>query len=359
LAYTHATIHFLSGTGNSFRVATWLAEAVREGGGEAELRPVRPGTPPDDGEAGAQRLVGLVFPTHGFTAPWPVLRLAWRLPPGQGTHAVVMPTRAGTKLGPLFLPGLEGTAGYLVALLLALRGYRVRGVMAVDMPSNFMVAHPGFSEASARAIIARAEPKVRAFAETVLAGRRRFAGIVPLLLGLVLLPVSLAYALLGRFYLAKMMFASTRCTGCGQCARACPFGAIRMIGTRTPRPYWTFSCESCLRCLAWCPEQAVESGHSLGVLLYFVTTIPVSAWALNWLAGRLSLPAAAGGLAARLVLQYPYILLSLFVSYLVFTVLSRIPLVNRLFTWTTLVHYYRRYREPDTTLADLAPEETP
>jgi len=33
--------------------------------------------------------------------------------------------------------------------------------------------------------------------------------------------------------------------------------------------------------------------------------------------------------------------------------LLRVPLINRLFTVTTLTHYYRRYHEPDTTLNDL------
>ena len=356
MSYSDATIYVMSGTGNSFRAAAWMRDSARQHGADARLVHVGERRPAQDDEQGEHRLVGLVFPTHGFTAPWPVLRLASRLPRGGGTHAVVVPTRAGTKLGPLFLPGLEGTAGYLVALILALKGYRVRGVMGLDMPSNFMIAHPGFSEPSARAIVARARPKALAFIERILGGGRRFAGLIPLLLGLLLLPVSLGYALLGRFYLAKMMFANTRCTGCGLCAQRCPFRAIRMWGEKQPRPYWTFSCESCLRCMAFCPERAVESGHSLGVLLYFVTTVPVSVWALNWLVARLSLPAAANHVAVRLLLQYPYILLSLFLSYLAFTFLSRVSLVNRLFTWTTLVHYFRRYHEPDTAIEDLTPE---
>jgi hypothetical protein len=33
--------------------------------------------------------------------------------------------------------------------------------------------------------------------------------------------------------------------------------------------------------------------------------------------------------------------------------LIRIPPINRLFTYTTLTHYYRRYREPETRLKDL------
>ena len=354
MTYDGATIYWMSGTGNSFRVASWLGEAARAGGADAALRPIGIGCTPSDDEGGERRLLGLVFPTHGFTAPWPVLRLAWRLPRGRGTHALVMPTRAGTKLGPLFLPGLEGTGGYLVALLLALKGYSVRGVRAVDMPSNFMVAHPGFSRPSAEAIVARARGTVERFIEPVLGGGRRFAGFLSLLLGLVLLPVSVAYLLVGRFFLAKMMFASHKCTGCGQCAEHCPFGAIRMWGKEGGRrPYWTFQCENCLRCMAWCPEQAVESGHSLGVLLYFAASVPVGVYAMNWLVGTLHWPAAIDSVWTRLLLQYPYILLALFVAYLLFTVLARIPLVSRLFAYTTLTHWYRRYHEPGTSLSDL------
>ena len=373
MSYAKATFHVMSGTGNSFRAASWMRDAAAASGADAQMVSIGKQAPPQDEGGGEGRLVGLVFPTHGFTAPWAVLRHAWRLPRGRGAHAVVVPTRAGSKFGPLFLPGMEGTAGYLIALVLALKGYSVRGVMGLDMPSNFMIAHPGFPPASARAIIARGETKALGFIETVLggpqraacpnaafgarlaasrAGRRRFAGFISLLLGLVLLPVSLAYALVGRFYLAKMMFANSACNGCGLCAKHCPFGAIRMWGREKPRPYWTFSCENCLRCLAWCPRRAVESGHSLGVILYFVATLPAAVYAMNWLGAKLSLP---NNVATRLLLQYPYILLSLFVTYLLFALVIRIPAINRLFTYTTLVHYYRRYHEPDTSLEDLGP----
>jgi NAD-dependent dihydropyrimidine dehydrogenase PreA subunit len=339
-----AAVYFMSGTGNSLRVATWIRDAIAQTGTNARLVPVteKPsGSDPD-------RLVALAFPTHGFTAPWPVVRLAGRLPRGKGAQALVVPTRAGTKIGPLFLPGLEGTAGYLVALILALKGYAVRGVMGLDMPSNFMIAHPGFSEPSARAIIARARAKLDGFMAAVLGGRRQLRGALSLLLGLLLLPVSAAYALLGRFYFAKMMFASSACNGCGLCAERCPFGAIRMWGKTERRPYWTFSCENCLRCLAWCPRQAVESGHSLGLVLYLVTTLPAAVVLVNWLGG-----AGPGHWAALVLVQYAYVLLSLFLVYLLFTLLIRIPAINRLFTVTTLVHFYRRYHEPDTRLDDL------
>ena len=103
MTYSNATIYFMSGTGNSFRAATWMTEAARRSGADARLLPIGKQRPDQGAEQGAQRLLGLVFPTHAFTAPWPVLRLACRLPRGGGTHAFVVPTRAGTKFGRLFL----------------------------------------------------------------------------------------------------------------------------------------------------------------------------------------------------------------------------------------------------------------
>lgn len=124
MPYQTATIYFMSGTGNSFRAATWLAEAAQEQGILAQVVPIGSGRPAEEIKEGAEHLVGLVMPTHGFTTPWQMLRFALRLPRRRGTHALVLPTRAGTKFGQVFLPGLEGTAGYLPALILALKGYR-------------------------------------------------------------------------------------------------------------------------------------------------------------------------------------------------------------------------------------------
>ncbi|NQT87762.1 4Fe-4S binding protein [bacterium] len=75
------------------------------------------------------------------------------------------------------------------------------------------------------------------------------------------LPVSLAYALPGRFYLAKMMFASSACNGCGLCAANCPFGASRVwTGLySTPPMSGRFSGRS-----EWLPHGAPNRGHRDG-----------------------------------------------------------------------------------------------
>jgi hypothetical protein len=119
MGYKKATFYFLTGTGNSYRVATWMAGAAGKEGAAVTLRPIESARPAGEIGTGEAALLGLVMPTHGFTAPWAMLRFALRLPRGAGTHAVVVATRAGLKIGPVFTPGIEGTATCLIALIRA------------------------------------------------------------------------------------------------------------------------------------------------------------------------------------------------------------------------------------------------
>jgi ferredoxin len=351
--YSKSIIYYLSGTGNSYRVATWQYEAERMNGINTQLIPIQSSNPKVEIGIGPESLVTFVYPTHGFTTPWLMLRSVFRLPTHSGAHAVVVATRAGTKFRKLFFPGLEGTAAYLIALILALKGYSMRGVMGLDMPSNWTALHPGFSPTDAQAIIDRSKPKAFNFINNILLGKRQLQGLFPLLLGMALLPVSLGYLLIGRFFLSKLFFATSQCNGCGLCAQNCPVQAIILSGKKTPRPYWTFACESCMRCMNFCPTHAIEASHLLALAMFEITSIPVWMIALNWLAKQSPILTNINGAIPQFILQYLYILASIALTYAIFSQLIRLPAVNKFFTFATLTHYYRRYREPGTKLSDM------
>jgi len=351
-AYREAAFFVFTGTGNTRWVARRMAVRAEAAGCPARVL-LLTDNPSKRITVHPDSLVGLFMPTHGFTAPWRMISLAARMPRGRGAHAFVIATRAGTKFGRLFLPGMEGTAAYLIAAILAIKGYRVRGVAGIDMPSNWTALHPGFSEKNTRAIIERAGPKSDGFIDAVVDGKRRFRGFVCLVLGLILAPISAGYLLYGRFMLAKLFFADNRCTGCGICARDCPNGAIRMLGKKHPRPFWTFSCESCMRCMGYCPENAVQAGHSWAVIVYFITAIPFSQYLLNVLVGHVPFAEAVRGTWGMTVIQYPFFLLSLMAAYAVFWLATRIPAVNAVFAYSTLTRAYRRYHEPDTGAREM------
>ena len=175
-----------------------------------------------------------------------------------------------------------------------------------------------------------------------------------LLWGVLLAPISFLYVLIGRFYLAKVFFANSDCTGCGLCAESCPMGAIEMRGAK-PRPFWRHNCESCMRCMAFCPEKAVEASQGWCALLCYLTLLPAMHVLLRWLGGYLPFLAEIRGHVPGLLIELPYIYILIFLSYYPFHWLTRARFFNALLTWTTGTHYYRRYNEPGTRLADLRP----
>jgi Pyruvate/2-oxoacid:ferredoxin oxidoreductase delta subunit len=342
--YREAVFYFYTGTGNTFRVATWMADAAREAGADVTVRSIAAAQPVQEIGTGEDVLLGLVMPTHGFTAPLPVLRFALRLPRRSNTDAVVLATRA------IF----EGSATLLIAVILFLKGYRIRGAAGLDMPSNWIAMHPAFSADAVTRIMAGARLRVVAIADVVLSGERYFAGRMVFLLGLLILPLSLGYMLVGRFFLGKLFFASDRCTGCGSCAAHCPNQAITLRGSEGHwRPYWTFHCESCMRCMAFCPNQAVEASHLLGVGAYFLAgAIPVTV-ILFWLTARIPVLAFLEEVP-RQILRSAINIAAIGIVYPLFYFLLRVEWIRRLFAAATLTRYYRRYHAPDIQLEELS-----
>lgn len=313
------------------------------------LRSVRSGR---DDSLGMENLTVVVTPTHGFTAPWSVIKYCLLLPWGRGAAAAVVATRAGTKIGRLFLPGLDGTAAYILSLILFLRGYRIRGAIGIDMPSNWLAVHPGFKRENAEAIIARSRPKADRFFARIFSGRRFFGSWVSFPLGLMLVPVSAGYLLYGRILLGKLMFASNRCDGCGLCARKCPERAIRMVG-RTPRPYWTIHCESCMRCMSVCPSKAVEASHALAVIMVMlVVSFPPALLAVRLVEAFFK--GIPFGAVLEFVLGWALTLTAYCILYLLFSLLIRLRPIHAFFSYATLTRLFRRYLEPGTSIRDLS-----
>lgn len=356
--YNSFDMHFMSGTGNSFRAAKWMVEIAEEQGITSKLYQMFKGNcnTSDPGEDPKDQLMGMVFPTHGLTAPWLVIKYALRLPGGRGKHAFVIATRAGTRIASISLPGLEGTAGYIIALILFLKGYLVRGVMGLDMPSNWTALHWGMSSENSRFIIERAKAKADNFIRNVLEGKTIFKGLLPFLIGVLLSPVSAAYLAIGRFFLSKLFFTSPGCTGCGLCAGSCPAKAIKMVGRKRSRPYWTFACESCMRCMGYCPNKAVEASHPLAIVYYLIYTVPVYEYVRRQLSYFITIDYY--GVLFSTVLNYFYLMISFYLVYLIFFWFGKIPFMNNLCTHMTLTHFWRRYHEPDTSVTDIMPGNT-
>jgi Pyruvate/2-oxoacid:ferredoxin oxidoreductase delta subunit len=164
-------------------------------------------------------------------------------------------------------------------------------------------------------------------------------------MGAMLAPLSAGYLAAGRMFLGKLFMANHRCNGCGLCAKACPVGALEMKGER---PYWTWHCESCMRCMAFCPHQAIDCSHLWALTATVLTALPALIFFLApWL-----FPTTLAwvlGITAFVVWNYA----AMFAAYALFAKLILHPRWNRVAWWGALWRRFRRYQEPGTKLKDL------
>lgn len=341
--YGAADLIVWSGTGNSWHVAERIAESARKAG--ATTRVFTAGTPVDDSPSAA-RLIGLVGPTHGFTAPWPLVKAAIRTPNVRGADAFVLVTRGGMRVAGRSLAGFEGTAAYIPAAILAMRGARVRGVGAIDMPLNWTVAVPAASPEDAALVVARGDAQTDAFARRILNGEASFGGLLQLALGVLILPLSVGYVLIARLILGKMFFADERCTSCGICAKSCPQAAIRLVGAgRTP--YWTYHCHNCMRCMSKCPTQAIQGAQGWLLLYLLLISLPVAAGITAAVRDVIGVSGEIATSLVSLLSGYIWIVVAVWTAYLALWLGLRVPGLRFVLSRATLTRLYRLYRGPE------------
>jgi Pyruvate/2-oxoacid:ferredoxin oxidoreductase delta subunit len=243
-----------------------------------------------------------------------------------------------------------------------LKGYRPRALFSLDMPSNFINFHWGLHAKNVAAITDKARQRLARLVPRIIQGQRVYFTRNNLwealwAIGIFwLYPIfPIIYLLIGKLFMAKAMFSNNRCVGCGMCARFCPNHAIEMKPAgKKMRPYWTYHCEVCLRCMGYCRKRAVEAGHSWAILLYFLASFPAVSYLLYRLNSMYNkIPGPDQAVIYELIYYIDFLVL-LFLSYWVFWNLIRIPFVNAMFTYTTLTRYYRRYHQPETRLKHMA-----
>jgi len=89
--YQNATIYFMSGTGNPFRVTTWAEEEFKNHDMNIEIISFEKAKPNTGIYPGDKTIMGHILPTHGFIAPWVMISFGLNLPAGEGAQAIISP----------------------------------------------------------------------------------------------------------------------------------------------------------------------------------------------------------------------------------------------------------------------------
>lgn len=232
-----------TGTGNTLTAAEQLAHRLTAAGKNVRLVPME--KPELPGAAGFDKdaTLGLAAPVACFTTYPTVWRFIDALPEGDGRGVFFLATMGGMGAG------MQGPIGRA----LARKGYRLIAAATVVACGNYGAGAP--ADDGREAAFATMRAKIDAFAERLLAGRGGWSrGWCN--------PVSALFHWLGQkrisFRWFRRFFPATvdraHCTGCGVCAALCPEHAIVM---QDGKAAISDACQSCQRCVGFCPSGAV------------------------------------------------------------------------------------------------------
>ncbi len=341
--YDSLVIYYFSGTGNALRAAEWLAEKAVEYGMRATLHSIErfeKVTPP---EISGNTLIAFCFPTHGFNAAPLMLKYVAKFPRGK-SDVLILNTRGGLKFKKIYFPGISGLAQLLPMLFLLLKGYKIKGSLPYDMPSNWVSMHPGLTDSAVKDIADRRKKEIFRFAERLFEKGRAFSYkfFVYMPLDIAVAPITIGYYFCGRYMFAKSFYASADCNDCRLCIERCPTNSLMLVNNR---PFWKYTCESCMRCIGICPSKSIQTAHSFIVpMMYLYSLIPVIASVINLLGLEND-----GGILQDIfirVVNWVAVFVFLVIGYRIFSFVLKIKFINRFFEFTSLTRFWRRYLAP-------------
>lgn len=264
--YNNHIIYYFSGTGNARNTAYWIKNTFESQGKSTSLIDIGSLKNRKDIQKPKNSLVGFCCPTHGFNFPPIMFHFLLRFPRAKNCGSYIINTRAGMKMGKIFLPGISGLAQFFSALILILKGYKIVSMYPVDLPSNWISFHPGIKEKVVQSVYKKRKKQTIRFAQNLIQGKRNYKGLRAIIVDIAVSPIAFLYYIVGRFVLSKSFYASHKCSNCNICIKNCPIQAIKIVNNR---PFWTYKCESCMRCMNTCPERAIETAHGFVIPIYY------------------------------------------------------------------------------------------
>jgi len=347
--YDNLLLIYYSGTGNSKRGAEWIAETASEAGLKTYVTPYDQFKVEKIEGFTGKTLIGFFSATHGFNLPHSMLKFLIRFHALKGSDVFIGNTRAGMKLSKLFLPGLSGIALYLPAFIMVLKGYSIRSLYPVDLPSNWISLHPGLKRKVIDSMFDHYRSLTVKYAVKVLSGQRVFLKAFALLpIDLLVFPLAVGYYFFGRFIIAKTFITNKNCDNCGLCARECSTGSIILSGNR---PFWKLTCVSCMKCMNHCPKRAIETAHSFFFIVLFAVIFLVNPFLSEkvmllvnqWLNGS-----NAAYETIYTIVQWSMAVLIFTVAYRLMHYLGKFPFFSRLITYSSFTYwkFWRRYKAP-------------
>ncbi|WP_418790495.1 EFR1 family ferrodoxin [Phosphitispora sp. TUW77] len=244
-------LFYFTGTGNSLRVLEIMKKVFEKNGKTVHLCSITDGLCYDKEK---YAYIGISFPVYSWGVPRVVRRFLANLPKVNYNQKVFVVATMGGK-------DEEGWALVDARKILMEKGYIITNSDSINMPNNWIVLSNPPSRAKAKIILDEGEEKAGKFAHNVLSNIEQNKKFIWPKIGLLALILYYLFKYCGIYHMWRMFRANERCISCNLCSTICPTKSIMIIDGK---PKWTSVCEQCMRCINFCPEQAIEQLESIG-----------------------------------------------------------------------------------------------
>lgn len=232
----NATIYYFSSTGNSLQIARIIAREI----GDCSIKPITE-TSVNEPVGGAGKSIGFTFPVFNFGMPRLVKNFIVNLKILPGTYCFAFICYGGYG---------ANTLGMLEDIL-AQKKISLSYAEEVEMPKSNASA-PG--DKAIERVITSAIIKVEKASKDIAKGVKRTVKRKAACLTKV--TNSWLYENVSEY--DKKFLVTDQCTDCGLCVKICP---VNNIEIDNHHPAWLHHCEQCLKCLQWCPGEAIQYGR--------------------------------------------------------------------------------------------------
>lgn len=232
-------LYYFTGTGNTLLVARRMVEVFEQNGRIVNLHRIENSDP---SAVDLSHVIGLAFPVAAQSTFPLVWDFARTLPDADGTKIFMVDTVSifsGAIVGPL-------------KRVLVKKGYRPIGAKEITMPGNWF---PGkVNKDRNQRTVARGLERASVYAGRLVDGTSHWLRVPVLSDAFYWLNsrpiVWRKLAEIGEKYRVDR----EACNGCGYCEKLCPVGNIGY----DEYPSFGPACQQCMRCIAFCPREAIS-----------------------------------------------------------------------------------------------------
>lgn len=253
-------LRYFSGTGNSYKIIDTCKETFIQNGCSATLHSIT--DKPKMTEKAD--LIGFCFPVYAFGIPRICSNYLSCLPKFKNPINAFVLITAGD-------PDEAGFSIVESIRMMNSKGLKVIYSDVVHMPANWTVSMNPPAKEESQLIINSGEIKGKKIVHDILNGVQQHHVFN--------YPTRLSkFSFYKDYYLFKWLGVSTlwrnfktdeTCDSCGLCEKICTTDSIQIVDNK---PEWSKTCEQCMRCVNYCPKQAIfQSGEGSikGKNIYF------------------------------------------------------------------------------------------